>query len=216
MTPSEREKWERSWRARSPADFSWHRSQIESPLVDVVKSHGRASGIALDIGCGSGTVTRFLAGQFGLTIGLDHAFAAVARAATAPTTAVYGVSDVGALPIADGVISLVVDRGCSHILREDQILPFLDEVARVLEPGGRYAVVARVRRGLPPGPLAMRRLRQLKSLLRARLRGERALTSRRFRARLPPSLSVERVTHLRQRSDAGFRQHHLHAVAIRR
>jgi SAM-dependent methyltransferase len=217
LTPSEREEWERSWTERTSADFSWHRSHIEPQLVDLVESLTGPPGVALDIGCGSGTVTRFLAGRFRLTIGLDHAVAAVARAVATPAdTAVYGVSDAGALPIADGAIALVVDRSCSHVLPDHQMRPFLDEVARVLEPGGRYAVVARVHSATRRTPSAVRRLREIKLRVAARRRGERTLTARRLRARLPPSLSLGRVTHIRQQSEAGLHQHHLYAVAIRR
>ena len=217
MSTTDRDKWVGNWGRKEPDDFFWYRSHIEPPLLELVESLADPSGTALDVGCGSGPVTRFLAGHFARVIGVDHAITALHQAvAAAPSRAEYAVSDVCALPFPDRAFSFVSDRGCLHVLDDDAIRRYLDEVTRVLEPGGRFTVIARVHDAFPAVRPGLRRVEELRARRREQRAGQWTVTPRRLRAYFPRSLTVERVVRVRQISNAGYRQHHLFAVAVRR
>jgi len=109
----------------------------------------------LDVGCGAGQTTRWLASQGALAVGFDLSFA---QLALAPPGLRLVRADAEALPFADGAF----DVACSAY----GALPFvadsarvMREVARVLRPGGRwvFSVTHPVRWCFPddPGPAGL-------------------------------------------------------------
>ena len=86
----------------------------------------------LDAGCGSGDTGSFLAAH-NRVVGLDFS-RQMARFARNHYTRV-GVGDVERLPFADASFDGVLASGVWQCLAQDT--PFLQEVARVLRPGGR-------------------------------------------------------------------------------
>ncbi len=89
----------------------------------------------LDVACGVGFGTRLLAERCGTVVGLDRDAESVARARAADGahTSDYVVGDATRLPFADGAFDTVVSfETIEHVPH----LPFLDEIRRVLAPGG--------------------------------------------------------------------------------
>jgi SAM-dependent methyltransferase len=98
----------------------------------------------LDVGCGPGNYTRRLAQDApnGLTVGID-ASAAMVTAATKrenPPNIVYARADASALPFRDEAFDVVCCVGVIHMTSNP--MAALDEMVRVLAPGGRLAIVA--------------------------------------------------------------------------
>ncbi len=92
----------------------------------------------LEIGCGLGRLTRHLASQFGRVIGVDVSAEMVARAKHAnPNLDIRVCSGVDLWEFADEsfdfVFSYIV---LQHLPRQKLILKYLEEIARVLKPGG--------------------------------------------------------------------------------
>jgi len=111
----------------------------------------------LDVGCGPGNFTRDFArlvGASGLAVGFDASPTMLARAVrdrdgeegSAPIAYVRG--DAGRLPFRDESFDAVCCFAALHMLPEPWTA--LDEMARVLTPGGRIAVLTscRTRTGL--------------------------------------------------------------------
>jgi arsenite methyltransferase len=101
-------------------------------------------GIALDVGCGTGSVTASLAraaGPDGLALGVDISEPMLARAVRAEAGPQIGFlrADAQRLPLRDETVDAVI---CVAVL---QLIPdpvaALAEMARVLRPGGRLAVM---------------------------------------------------------------------------
>jgi SAM-dependent methyltransferase len=120
--------WERQ---RSPADLI---RLVEGPMA-------RPPGRALDLGCGSGTDSVYLA-QHGWTVtGVDIVPEALAlargRAAAAGVTPTFVEGDVTRL--ADlgvhGPFDLVLDFGCLHTLPSDRRDAYVRSVGAVARPG---------------------------------------------------------------------------------
>ncbi len=114
----------------------------------------------LDIACGPGNFARAFAravGESGLVVGidasrtmLDRGAEELRRAGVANLALVRG--DAGALPFIDASFDAVCCFAALHLFAD----PFagLDEMTRVLAPGGRIALMTSVQRQLGPrGPL---------------------------------------------------------------
>jgi len=98
----------------------------------------------LDVGCGTGNYSRHLAEAAGdgLVVGLDASAAMLAAAAKrgGGSNLAYLRGDAGALPFGDDQFDAVCCVGVIHSL-EDPVKS-LDEMVRVLAPGGRLTIMA--------------------------------------------------------------------------
>jgi ubiquinone/menaquinone biosynthesis C-methylase UbiE len=98
----------------------------------------------IDVGCGPGNYTRRLARAAGdgLTVGLDASAAMVAAAAKrgGGENLAFLRGDASALPFEDELFDIVCSIGVIHLVEEPLVA--LGEMARVLAPGGRLAVMA--------------------------------------------------------------------------
>ncbi len=113
----------------------------------------------LDVACGPGNFSREFArtvGPAGLVIGLDASQTMLERGAEENRRArldnlVLVRGDAAALPFADASFDAACCFAALHLFAE----PFaaLDEMTRVLEPGGRIALMTSVRRQLTVKPL---------------------------------------------------------------
>lgn len=97
-------------------------------------------GAVLDVGCGAGRETIFLAQCGFRAIGVDLSREALKIARRRSTAAGIEVDwrrgDVRDLPVDDNSVDFVTDRGCFHVIdREDRPRVAL-ELDRVLRPGG--------------------------------------------------------------------------------
>jgi SAM-dependent methyltransferase len=111
----------------------------------------------LDLACGPGNFTRSFSdevGDEGLVVGVDASKPMLARAvreAAAPNTA-YMRADASALPFIDGCFQAVCCFAALYLI--DSPFAAIDEIARVLAPGGRVALLSSVNRGLVPTRIA--------------------------------------------------------------
>jgi arsenite methyltransferase len=101
-------------------------------------------GVALDVGCGPGSVTASLAraaGPDGLALGVDISKPMLARAVRAqagPQTG-FMLADAQRLPLRDETVDAVVSIAALQLIPDPAAA--LSEMGRVLRPGGRLAVM---------------------------------------------------------------------------
>jgi SAM-dependent methyltransferase len=112
---------------------------------------------ALELGCGTGTNSVWLAQQGFEVTGVDLAPLAVERAEkrahAAGVKAHFVVGDVLQLPDLDGPFAFFFDRGCYHAVRREAPERYAPAVARQLAPGGRGLILAgNAREPHDPGP----------------------------------------------------------------
>jgi SAM-dependent methyltransferase len=110
-----------------------------------------APGRALDLGCGYGRSSIYLAQRGWQVDGVDFIEQAIteatARAEQMGVTAVahFHLGRVTHLPFLAGPYDLALDIGCMHNLDDDDLRRYRDEVERLLRPGGLYLLFAHIR-----------------------------------------------------------------------
>lgn len=134
------ETWDQRWTDEDLRQ-SWITPEplVVDSLVFLKEQDGR---IALDIGCGVGRHAIFLA-QHGFNVtGVDLSQSGLDVARNAATQAGVAVelqiADFSTLPVADNSIDLVVAWNVIYHGDEDTARTALDEVRRVLRPGGLF------------------------------------------------------------------------------
>lgn len=103
---------------------------------------GGEGNTALDIGCGLGRNTRWLARQGYRASGLDLSPYAVeqARERSGDCGAAFVQGDVLRDPIPGGPFDVVYDSGCFHHLPPHRRLSYLKALGTVLKPGGLFGI----------------------------------------------------------------------------
>ncbi|MFF5563736.1 class I SAM-dependent methyltransferase [Streptomyces sp. NPDC012623] len=102
VSPRYRESWESYWRETSdaPGEAIWDSAPSFSaePHSELLLAHADAALPVVDLGCGSGTQTRYLATRFARAIGVDLSQAAVDHARRADPA---GVAEFEQLDLVD-------------------------------------------------------------------------------------------------------------------
>ncbi|MGD9646784.1 MAG: class I SAM-dependent methyltransferase [Pirellulales bacterium] len=150
----EHRDWNESYR---DGNLPWDTGRPSTELQAVVRRGAIEPCRALELGCGTGTNSVWLA-QHGFEVtGVDVAPLAVERAEerarAAGVRASFLVGDVLELPKLDGPFAFFFDRGCYHAVRRGAAERYAPAVARQLAAGGRGLILAgNAREPHEPGP----------------------------------------------------------------
>lgn len=150
-------------RARSVESLPWHREQPPALLERAVASRS-TPGRALDVGCGEGVYSVYLAQQGFSVVALDFVPAALdaarARAEQAGVDVEFREGDVVDYETSS-TFDVVLDSGCLHHLPRRKVDAYRRRLDQWLAPGGDYVLVHfahRPRVGwIPKGPRHMTR-----------------------------------------------------------
>jgi SAM-dependent methyltransferase len=109
----------------------------------------------LDVGCGTGNFTRTFARAAGdgVVVGLDASRTMLARAVreTDSDNVAYLRGDAGALPFGDGSFDAICCFAALYLI--ERPMRAVDEIVRVLAPGGRIALLSSCNRGPLPASI---------------------------------------------------------------
>ena len=160
LTPRRRRRnfagWEEKW---ATPDFAapWLRRGI-SPEILASVSDGwlPAGGSSLDIGCGEGEVTAWMARAGFRSVGIDIAPAAIARARSKSPEIrgrlEFHCTDLCAQPPPDRQYRSLIDRGCFHQIAPEDRRDFLKHLLSACAPDARLVLFVRAyREGQPMG-----------------------------------------------------------------
>ena len=138
------EQWEEYYKDHRTDELPWELGKPRGYLVRLVEGGTLKAGRALDLCCGAGTNSIYLAENGFRVSGIDISPTAVeistTRASDAKVDAEYRVQNFLELPFADEEFDFVFDMGCFHHVRQEDRKRFLDGVHRVLKKGGSYLV----------------------------------------------------------------------------
>ena len=148
----------RSWNERtgdSPIPADLERFLADALSLDWVAKAGKA----IELGCGTGPIARWLADRGWSATGVDISPTAVqmARAQADDRDVTFFVGDVtNLIRIPDAAFDLAVDGLCFHFITEPaDRAAFLSEARRILRPGGCFVLLSMA---LPVLPEASKRL----------------------------------------------------------
>ncbi len=135
-------------------EIPWDHS--EPPPEIITLSNELPPGRAIDLGCGTGRACIWLARAGWQVDGIDFVPEAIAIARE--RVAAAGVADKVRLFVADATrldfltepYDLAIDVGCGHGFSEPELNAYLDEVRRLLRPGGLFAFFAHLRTPTTP------------------------------------------------------------------
>ncbi|MFI6813915.1 methyltransferase domain-containing protein [Nonomuraea sp. NPDC050328] len=147
----------RAYEVFSALGFLGRRREIFTRLAAL--SGVRPGASVLDVGCGTGYLTRLLApvaGPSGRVTGVDPSEAMIGYARErAPRNCDYRVAGGQSLGLPDAAFDVVVSTLAVHHIPEGERATALHEMARVLRPGGRLLIAeARPPAGRLPGRVA--------------------------------------------------------------
>jgi SAM-dependent methyltransferase len=140
-----RHKWERQWANPEFSPF-WKTDQPQRELVEAIASGWFSKNQrVVDVGCGNGEVSRWLAGQGYPVLGIDYSAAAIencrrfsAGQANAPT---FEVTDLCSPDLRLEPAASLVDRGCCHRIAESFLPVFAQNIARATIAGGHFLLL---------------------------------------------------------------------------
>ncbi|WP_433709318.1 class I SAM-dependent methyltransferase [Nocardia sp. CA-084685] len=120
--------------------FGGRRGRVYRRLAEL--SGARPGDRVLDIGCGTGYLTRRLASVAATVVGLDPSAAVLERARriTVEPNCTYAVGVAESLTAEDDSFDVVANCLMLHHLPEDLRATALREMRRVLRPGGRLLI----------------------------------------------------------------------------
>lgn len=138
-------EWERIYRSVPLQELPWHSGKPASALVQLLRKKGVRAGKALDVCCGAGTNSAYLARKGFQVTGIDISRRAVGYAAEncgrRKLACKFMVGDVLKLPFARNTFDLVFDRGCYHHMPQSGKPRFAGLISKVLKKGGIYLLL---------------------------------------------------------------------------
>jgi SAM-dependent methyltransferase len=146
---------------RQAATYGRFRRDYSPALYDAIEARtGPAAGrVAVDLGCGTGFVTRSLATRGWRTAGVDFSAPMLRAARAAMPDVAFVRARAEALPVRAGCASLVAVGTAFHWMAP---APTIAEIGRVLQPGGWCAIFWRLSvRESPPMRLVGEVLRRI-------------------------------------------------------
>jgi len=136
------EEWDEIYRKYPLEELGWELGKPRPILVEVVERGLIKKGKALDICCGAGTNTVYLAEKGFEATGIDISQTAIEiakkKAEKAKVKIDFRVEDFTKLPFADEEFDFVHDMGCFHHVKVEDRSAFINGVHRVLKKDGMY------------------------------------------------------------------------------
>jgi SAM-dependent methyltransferase len=152
--PGDAAHWDQRYREENAP---WDTGAPSSELFRVVAAEGIAPCRAIDLGCGTGSNTLWLAERGFDAVGVDIADRAItrarARAAEAGVRATFETADLLDAPDLGAPFQFFFDRGCYHVVRRIDVAAYLRTLDHILAPGALGLVLAgNAREPHEPGP----------------------------------------------------------------
>jgi SAM-dependent methyltransferase len=130
--------WEQTYRDEPVDEMPWFYRDLDPDVARALSRHGVKSGRALDLGTGPATQAIALAKLGFDVVGTDIAASAIEHAETLVRRSGVALQliqdDILATQLSD-TFDLILDRGCFHVMTDEQRPHYLANVARLAAQG---------------------------------------------------------------------------------
>lgn len=130
--------WEDAYKITPP----WDIGRPQPAFVDLFGTGELNRGRVLDVGCGTGENSLYLAGAGFSVVGVDLSTRAITaareKAVQKKSNADFRLGNALSLDFRDGDFDDVIDSGLFHTFNDNDRTSFAREMARVLKVGGKY------------------------------------------------------------------------------
>ncbi len=137
-----KEEWEKIYADTPPGLLPWERGEPEPELVMWIKKGAIRKEKALDVGCGLGTNSIYLAQEGFEVTAIDISKTAVetarSRASRLGLSIEFIVGNAYRLDFPDASFDFVLDRGCFHHIPIERREVYIEGIRRVLKDDGSY------------------------------------------------------------------------------
>ena len=134
--------WEKVYSERSLAQIPWHSDKPDQVFIELIESEKIRPCYVLDVGCGAGTDTIYLASKGANVTAIDISQEVIttarARAEKAGVKVDFIAGDFLEVQFDDESFDFVNDRGCFHVINPLRREDFAAKVSRVLKGQGFY------------------------------------------------------------------------------
>lgn len=142
----EYESWEEIYKKHAPESLPWELGEPRPVLVELIQSRKvMPEGKALNLCCGLGTNTIYLASVGFQTTGIDISKTAVAhaqgQAGAAGVDIRFWAGSALDLPFEPDEFDFIFDMGCFHHIRRPDRDRFIQGILRVLKKSGHYFMI---------------------------------------------------------------------------
>ena len=110
--------------------------EYEEQILPLADRHLAGARRVVDVGCGEGQLARRIAASGADVVGIDPSWAQIVEASRRSGGPQYARGTASALPVATASVDAVV--ACLVLEHVEPFEPAIDEIARVLVPGGRF------------------------------------------------------------------------------
>ncbi|QJP08842.1 class I SAM-dependent methyltransferase [Pseudomonas multiresinivorans] len=128
----------RNWFDQGGQAYARFRPEYPAELASCLASLAPDRALAVDVGCGSGQLTRQLAEHFSSVVGFDPSAEQIAHAAPRANLS-YACAQAEELPLADHSASLITAAQAAHWF---DLPKFYAEVRRIAEPDAVLALIS--------------------------------------------------------------------------
>jgi len=144
MPSSSYKDWDDVYRDYPAEALPWELGKPRKTLIDLVESGKIQPGSTLDLCCGVGTNTAYMA-QNGFVTAIDiskHALKlAKQKAQRAKAEIKFALASFVTLPFKDAAFDFVFDMGCFHHVEVEDRPEFIHGIRRVLKPESKYLLI---------------------------------------------------------------------------
>lgn len=140
-----KERWEKAYKEIPFAELPWETNKPERELIKLIKKGKIKRGKVLDICCGSGTHSIYLAKKgFDIT-GIDVSSRAIKiarqRAKENRVKIKFLVGNALNLKLKNSSFDFIFDRGCFHHMPPKYRRKYIKDIYRILKPKGKYLLM---------------------------------------------------------------------------
>ncbi len=130
--------WEDAYKTTPP----WDIGRPQPAFVELVRAGELNMGGVLDVGCGTGENSLYLAEKGFSVVGVDLSTRAIdaakAKAIERKLKVYFRIANALSLDFKNGYFDNAIDSGLFHTFNDNDRVDFASEIALVLKPDGRY------------------------------------------------------------------------------